>query len=197
MCDPSDSSMTAAPCESLQPSSDDDCLSSDDDDLPTVPASVQAVHIFLRTQAALTRRLEAIFAALMIDVASSPIAVFLLGICAGGALGLRVAAFSAGYVSTALFPMRCRPLCDLLVTAVGAHEAYAAGALDVLPVYCLGRESSRFLSSRRLSPERAAALSVHAMGALSPTWTTLSLHCVLMATKNLPDAFVSMRRWFT
>tara|TARA_B110001450_G_scaffold252416_1_gene274154 strand:- start:1084 stop:1686 length:603 start_codon:yes stop_codon:yes gene_type:complete len=173
---------------------DDDESSSDEEDVcPSVPPALRALKLFMRIETLLTRRLEAVFTILMDGIVNRPVILFFFGICAGGMLGVHIAAFSIGYVSMILFSTPYRMFCDMMLMCIGVHEAYDGSSPSVLPMFCLGKELSKFIMMRRMTPETAAALSIHTIGIISPTWNIIGLHCLILL-KKFSDAFVTTRR---
>lgn len=184
-------SMSSSPSTNA---TDDDGSSSDEEDMcPNVPPALRALKLFMRMETLLTRRFELIFATLMDGIVDKPIVLFFFGICAGGMLGVHIAAFSIGYVSMILFSTPYRMFFDVALMCIGVHEAYDGTSPSVLPMFCLGKELSKFISMRRMMPETAAALSIHTIGLISPTWNIIGLHCLILL-KKFSDAFVTIRR---
>ena len=176
-----------------KPTDDDESSSDEDDICPSVPPALRALKLFMRIETLLKQRLEVIFAILMDGIVNKPIVLFFFGICAGGMLGVHIAAFSIGYVSMILFSTPYRMFCDISLMCIGIHEAYDGTSPSVLPMFCLGKELSKFLSMRRMTPETAAALSIYTIGIISPTWNIIALHSVILL-KKFSDAFVTTRR---
>tara|TARA_B110000046_G_C13020337_1_gene410816 strand:- start:3320 stop:3988 length:669 start_codon:yes stop_codon:yes gene_type:complete len=168
-------------------SSDDEFCAMPVHKIPTMLYVIQYVTLM---ETRLARNLERCFAVLMDDINAQPVGVYMMGICAGGVLGMHPAAFSVGYVSMAIFSQQYRFACEVLAMCIGIHESLVGSAPAVYPIFCVGKELRRFLHSRRITPATAAALSVYTLGVLSPT---LNILCVI-GLKTVYDAFMPAHR---
>lgn len=170
--------------------SDSDSDESSDDNVPLL---LYAFQYSTRVEARLTQKLEQAFTVSMQDLQTQPIGLYALGICAGGLFGVYPAAFSVGYVSTALCSYRYRMLCDMLLMCIGIHEMILETAPSIFPTFCLGKELQKFMRSRRLTPQTAAAMSIYSIGILSPTLGTT----MIIVMKSFYDALTTVRGWHT